>query len=350
MFIESEKNKKIAFITGITGQDGSYLTELLIEKGYEIHGIVRRTSLMFSTKRIDHVRDKINLHYGDLTDGSALNQLFFKITNNRDIERFEIYNLGAQSHVQISFEIPEYTSLVDGIGVLKLLEAIRALPEDIQKITRFYQAGTSEMYGDVLEKPQTETTPFRPQSPYACAKVYGHFLVRNYRESYNMFACNGILFNHESPRRGANFVTMKIVNGVKNIVENKQKTLKLGNIYSQRDWGHAKDYVYGMWLMLQQDKPDDYVLSTNQTTRVKDFIIKCFKYKDIELEWKGEGLNEVAINKNNGEIVVEIDEKYFRPSEVEYLLGYSKKAEEKLGWKAATNLESLIVDMFENSE
>jgi GDPmannose 4,6-dehydratase len=339
---------KLAFITGITGQDGSYLSELLIEKGYEIHGIVRRTSLLFTTKRIEHIRDKIELHYGDLTDGSALTQLLHKITKNKEIERFEIYNLGAQSHVQVSFEIPEYTSLVDGIGVLKILEAIRSLPDKIKDKTRFYQAGTSEMFGDVLEKPQTETTPFRPQSPYACAKVYAHFLVRNYRESYNMFACNGILFNHESPRRGHNFVTMKIVKAVKNIVDNKQKTLRLGNIYSTRDWGHAKDYVYGMWLMLQQDKPDDYVLATNKTTKVKEFVNKCFKYKNINLEWKGEGLNEVAINKDTGKIVVEIDEKYFRPSEVEYLLGSSEKAQNILGWKAITDLDGLIEDMFNN--
>ena len=339
---------KIAFITGITGQDGSYLSELLVSKGYEVHGIVRRTSLMFSSDRLDHIRKNVQLHYGDLTDGSALNQLFFEITHNRDFEVFEVYNLGAQSHVQISFEIPEYTTMVNGIGVFKLLEAIRSFPKEIQEKTRFYQAGTSEMFGDVLEKPQTETTPFRPQSPYACAKVYAHYLVRNYRESYNLFACNGILFNHESPRRGANFVTMKIVNGVKDIVNGKQKTLKLGNIYSHRDWGHAKDYVEGMWLMLQQEKPDDYVLSTNKTTLVKDFIIKCFKYKNIELEWSGEGLDEKAVNKETGEVVLEIDSKYFRPSEVEYLLGYAGKAEKQLGWVPKTGLDDLISDMFEN--
>ena len=339
---------KIAFITGITGQDGSYLCELLLEKKYEIHGIVRRTSTMFTTNRIDPISSLLHLHYGDLTDGSALTQLFHNITQNKDVERFEVYNLGAQSHVQISFEIPEYTSLVDGIGVLKILEAIRSLPKELQEKTRFYQAGTSEMFGDVLEKPQTETTPFRPQSPYACAKVYGHYLVRNYRESYNMFACNGILFNHESPRRGANFVTMKIVNGVKKISNGEKFILKLGNIYSQRDWGHAKDYVYGMWLMLQQDKPDDYVLATNQTTMIKEFVNKCFKYKNIDLEWKGQGLDEVAVNKDNGEIVVAIDEKYFRPSEVEFLLGYAKKAETKLGWTREYDLDALIHDMFQN--
>ena len=338
---------KLAFITGITGQDGSYLSELLLEKNYEIHGIVRRTSTMFTTKRIDPIRNSLHLHYGDLTDGSSLTQLFHNITQNKDIERFEVYNLGAQSHVQISFEIPEYTSLVDGIGVLKILEAIRSLSKKLQEKTRFYQAGTSEMFGDVLEKPQTETTPFRPQSPYACAKVYGHYLVRNYRESYNMFACNGILFNHESPRRGANFVTMKIVNGVNKISKGEKYILQLGNIYSQRDWGHAKDYVYGMWLMLQQDKPDDYVLSTNQTTMVKEFVNKCFKYKNIDIEWKGQGLDEVAINKNNGEIIVSINEKYFRPSEVDFLLGDPTKAETKLGWTRQYNLNTLIEDMFQ---
>ena len=339
---------KIAFVTGITGQDGSYLSELLVSKGYEVHGIVRRTSLMFSSDRLDHIRKNVHLHYGDLTDGSALNQLFFEITHERDFEVFEVYNLGAQSHVQISFEIPEYTSMVDGIGVLKILEAIRSFPKQIQNKTRFYQAGTSEMFGDVLEKPQTETTPFRPQSPYACAKVYAHYLVRNYRESYDLFACNGILFNHESPRRGANFVTMKIVNGVKEIANGGEKTIKLGNIYSHRDWGHAKDYVEAMWLMLQQEKPDDYVLSTNKTTLVKDFIIKCFKYKNIDLEWSGEGLDEKATNKETGEVVVEIDSKYFRPSEVEYLLGYAGKAEKQLGWVPKTGLDDLIIDMFEN--
>ncbi|MDA9072581.1 GDP-mannose 4,6-dehydratase [bacterium] len=339
---------KIAFITGITGQDGSYLCELLISKGYEVHGIVRRTSLMFTSDRLDPIRNDLHLHYGDLTDGSALNQLFFEITHGREFDVFEIYNLGAQSHVQISFEIPEYTSMVDGIGVLKVLEAIRAFPVEIRNKTRFYQAGTSEMFGNVLETPQTETTPFRPQSPYACAKVYAHYLVRNYRESYAMFACNGILFNHESPRRGANFVTMKIVNGVKSIVSGNWKSIKLGNIYSKRDWGHAKDYVEGMWLMLQQDRPDDYVLATNKTTSVKDFIIQCFRYKGIELSWEGEGLNEKATNVANGEVVVEIDPKYFRPSEVEFLLGNPAKAQEKLGWTIKHDLTSLIEDMFEN--
>jgi len=339
---------KIAFVTGITGQDGSYLSELLVSKGYEVHGIVRRTSLMFSSDRLESIRKILHLHYGDLSDGSSLNQLFFEITHNREFEVFEIYNLGAQSHVQISFEIPEYTSMVDGIGVLKVLEAIRAFPHEIRNKTRFYQAGTSEMFGDVLEKPQTETTPFRPQSPYACAKVYAHFLVRNYRESYDMFACNGILFNHESPRRGANFVTMKIVNGIKAIISGKKESIKLGNIYSKRDWGHAKDYVEGMWLMLQQDSPDDYVLATNKTTSVKDFIIQCFRYKGIELSWEGEGSNEKATNIANGEVVVQIDPKYFRPSEVEFLLGNPAKAQEKLGWTIKHDLDSLIEDMFEH--
>lgn len=338
---------KLAFITGITGQDGSYLAELLIEKGYKIFGIVRRTSLLYSHTRIDHIRDKLNLEYGDLTDGSSLTNYFSKIVNDHpNFEVFEVYNLGAQSHVKISFEIPEYTSLVDGIGTLKVLEAIRTFTPETQKKTRFYQAGTSEMYGDVLEKPQRETTPFNPQSPYACAKVYSHYLVKNYREGYTMFACNGILFNHESPRRGENFVTMKIVNAVKDIVAGKKELLTLGNLDSKRDWGHSKDYVYGMWLMLQQEKPDDYVLATGETFSVRDFVERCFKKVGITIEWEGSGLNEVGKHKETGKILVKIDEKYFRPCEVEFLLGDPTKAEEKLGWKREYDLVKLIDDMF----
>ena len=338
---------KLAFITGITGQDGSYLAELLIEKGYKIFGIVRRTSLLYSHTRIDHIRDKLNLEYGDLTDGSSLTNYFSKIVNDHpNFEVFEVYNLGAQSHVKISFEIPEYTSLVDGIGTLKVLEAIRTFTPEVQKKTRFYQAGTSEMYGDVLEKPQRETTPFNPQSPYACAKVYSHYLVKNYRDGYGMFACNGILFNHESPRRGENFVTMKIVNAVKDIIAGKKELLTLGNLDSKRDWGHSKDYVYGMWLMLQQEKPDDYVLATGETFSVRDFLERCFKKVGITIEWEGSGLNEVGKNKETGKILVKIDEKYFRPCEVEFLLGDATKAEEKLGWKREYDLVKLIDDMF----
>jgi GDPmannose 4,6-dehydratase len=342
---------KIAFVTGITGQDGSYLAELLIEKGYKVYGIVRRTSLLYSHTRLDHIRDKLILEYGDLSDGSSLTNYITKMTRENDgFEVFEIYNLAAQSHVQISFEIPEYTSLIDGLGTLKLLEAIRTLPPDVIKRTRFYQAGTSEMFGAVLEKPQKETTPFNPQSPYACAKVYSHYLVNNYRDAYNLFACNGILFNHESPRRGENFVTMKVVNGVKKIVEQERENksdyvLKLGNIDSKRDWGHSKDYVYGMWLMLQQDKPDNYVLATGETYTVRDFIERCFVKVGKEIEWSGEGVDEVGREKSSGKILVKIDEKYFRPCEVDFLLGDATKAETELGWTREYDLDKLIDDM-----
>jgi GDPmannose 4,6-dehydratase len=269
---------------------------------------------------------------------------------NEGFEVFEIYNMAAQSHVQISFEIPEYTSLIDGLGTLKMLEAIRTLPPDVIKKTKFYQAGTSEMFGAVLEKPQKETTPFNPQSPYACAKVYSHFLVNNYRDAYDLFACNGILFNHESPRRGENFVTMKVVNGVKKIVEQERENksdyvLKLGNIDSKRDWGHSKDYVYGMWLMLQQDKSDNYVLATGETYTVRDFIERCFAKVGKEIEWSGEGVDEVGREKMTGKILIKIDEKYFRPCEVDFLLGDATKAETELGWTREYDLDKLIDDM-----
>jgi len=368
---------KIAFITGITGQDGSYLAELLIEKGYKVYGIVRRTSLLYSHTRLDHIRKDLILEYGDLSDGSSLTNYITKMTReNEGFEVFEIYNLAAQSHVQISFEIPEYTSLIDGLGTLKILEAIRTLPPDVIKRTKFYQAGTSEMFGAVLEKPQKESTPFNPQSPYACAKVYSHFLVNNYRDAYHLFACNGILFNHESPRRGENFVTMKVVNGVKKIVEQEKQyekelvhcigehesilhndnfeeervkkpdyVLKLGNIDSKRDWGHSKDYVYGMWLMLQQKKPDNYVLATGETYTVRDFIERCFAKVGKEIVWSGEGIEEVGREKLTGKIVVKIDEKYFRPCEVDFLLGDPTKAETELGWTREYDLDALIDDM-----
>ena len=340
---------KIALITGITGQDGSYLAELLLEKNYKVYGFVRRTSLLYSNKRIEHIRSKLTLKYGDMTDGAGLSNYIMSIlTEHYGTDTiFEIYNLAAQSHVKISFEIPEYTSMVDGIGTLKLLEIIRSLPTEIQKKIRFYQAGTSEMFGEVLEKPQKETTPFNPQSPYACAKVYAHHIVKNYRESYDLFACNGILFNHESPRRGKNFVTMKIINCIKEIQEGKREYMELGNINSLRDWGHSKDYVYGMWLMLQQDTPDDYVLASGKTISVREFIEKCFEYIGDKISWEGEGLNEVGKDKN-GVIRVKINEKYFRPSEVEYLLGDPSKAERVLKWKREYDLERLINDMFEN--
>ena len=347
---------KLAFITGITGQDGSYLSELLLEKNYRVYGIVRRNSSVFNYERIDHIKDKLNLKYGDLTDGSSLVTFINEIiSSNPDFEVLEIYNLGAQSHVQISFENPEYTSLVDGIGTLKLLEAIRSLTPNNQKKTRFYQASTSEMYGAVLETPQKETTPFNPQSPYACAKVYSHFLVKNYREAYNLFACSGVLFNHESFRRGDNFVTKKITNFVNAIKDLKNKNnnenqelpiLKLGNLNSKRDWGHAKDYVQGMWLMLQQSKPDDYVLAMGQTYSVREFVEKAFAKININIEWQGENENEVGLDSKTKDILIKVDKKYFRPCEVELLLGDSSKARNVLGWKPeCINLDKLIESM-----
>ena len=336
----------IAFITGITGQDGSYLAELLLEKGYTVYGIVRRTSLLYSSTRIDHIRDQLHLEYGDLTDGSALSNYIYKILHDHpNYEVLEIYNLAAQSHVKISFEIPEYTGLVDGLGTLKLLDIIRSLPEKDRLKIRFYQAGTSEMYGKVLETPQNETTPFNPQSPYACAKVYSHYIVKNYREGYGLFACNGILFNHESPRRGANFVTMKVVNGVKDIRDGHREYITMGNIDSLRDWGHSKDYVYGMWLMLQQTKASDYVLATRKTTSVRKFIEKCFQKIGVDIEWDGSGIHEVGKDKKTGIVRVKIDEKYFRPCEVDLLLGDASKAERELGWTRKYDLDALIKDM-----
>tara|TARA_B100001059_G_C17838451_1_gene590058 strand:- start:7752 stop:8771 length:1020 start_codon:yes stop_codon:yes gene_type:complete len=336
----------IAFITGITGQDGSYLAELLLKKNYKVYGIQRRTSL-FNTTRIDNIRNKITMRYGDLTDGAGISNYIHQIINNNtNFKVFEIYNLAAQSHVKISFEIPEYTSDVDGMGVMRLLEIIRTLPEEIRNKIKFYQAGTSELYGKVLETPQSETTPFNPVSPYAAAKLYAYHIVKMYREAYNIFATNGILFNHESPRRGENFLTMKVVNGVKDINSNKKDFISLGNIYSKRDWGHAKDYVKGMWLMLQQEKPGDYVLATGETYTVKEFVNKAFSYKGYELKWFGEKENEIARDQN-GIVRIKIDSKYYRPCEVDLLLGDPSKAIKELGWKRDYNtLDKLIVDMF----
>jgi|TARA_R110002074_G_scaffold86150_1_gene190357 GDPmannose 4,6-dehydratase len=338
---------KIAFITGITGQDGSYLAELLLKKKYKVYGIVRRNSILFNYKRIEHLREKIILKYGDMTDGMGLSNFINEIINeNKDFERFEIYNLAAQSHVQVSFEIPQYTTDVDGVGVLRLLEIIKNLPTDIKDKTRFYQAGTSEMYGKVLEVPQNETTPFNPISPYAAAKLYGYYLVRTYRDGYNLFATNGILFNHESSRRGAHFVTMKIVNGIKDILTEKKELIELGNIDSMRDWGHTKDYVKGMWLMLQHDKPDDFVLATGEMYSVRTFIEKAFAYKNLLITWVGNGLEEVGIDQN-GITRIKINPKFYRPCEVELLLGNPEKAQKILGWKRDYDtLDKLIVEMF----
>ena len=338
---------KIAFITGITGQDGSYLAELLLKKKYKVYGIVRRNSILFNYKRIEHLREKIILKYGDMTDGMGLSNFINEIINeNKDFERFEIYNLAAQSHVQVSFEIPQYTTDVDGVGVLRLLEIIKNLPTDIKDKTRFYQAGTSEMYGKVLEVPQNETTPFNPISPYAAAKLYGYYLVRTYRDGYNLFATNGILFNHESSRRGAHFVTMKIVNGIKDILTEKKELIELGNIDSMRDWGHTKDYVKGMWLMLQHDKPDDFVLATGEMYSVRTFIEKAFGYKKLLITWVGNGLEEVGIDQS-GITRIKINPKFYRPCEVELLLGNPEKAQKILGWKRDYDtLDKLIVEMF----
>ncbi len=339
---------KVAFITGITGQDGSYLAELLIKKDYKVYGIVRRNSILFNYKRIEHIREKLNLKYGDMMDAMGLSNFINEIINkNNDMERFEIYNLAAQSHVQVSFEIPEYTTDVDGIGVLRLLEIMKNFPLKIKNKTRFYQAGTSEMYGKVLEVPQSETTPFNPISPYAAAKLYGYYLVKIYREGYNLFATNGILFNHESSRRGAHFVTMKIINGIKDILTEKKALIELGNIDSKRDWGHTWDYVNGMWLMLQHDKPDDFVLATGKTYSVRTFTEKAFAYKKIIITWVGNGLDEVGIDQN-GITRIKMNPKFYRPCEVELLLGNPEKAEKLLGWKRDYDtLDKLIVEMFQ---
>ena len=329
---------KKALITGITGQDGSYLAELLLAKGYEVHGIIRRAS-SFNTDRIDHLyKDrhesgvKMFLHYGDLTDSSNLNRLIEKIQPS------EIYNLAAQSHVQVSFEVPEYTAEADAIGVLRLLDCIR----ETGVPARFYQASTSELYGKVMEVPQTETTPFYPRSPYAVAKQYGFWIVKNYRESYGLHASNGILFNHESPRRGETFVTRKITMAVARISRGLQKCLYMGNINALRDWGYAPDYVQMMWMMLQQDQPDDYVVATNEMHTVREFIEKAFGHAGIEIVWEGEDVKEVGKNKATGDIVVRMDERYYRPCEVEQLLGNPAKAKKKLGWEPKVKFEQLV--------
>ena len=330
--------KKVALITGITGQDGSYLAELLLEKGYEVHGIVRRASLI-NTHRIDHIYDQLNLHYGDLTDSTNLVGIIQKVQPD------EIYNLGAQSHVKVSFEMPEYTGQVDALGTLRVLEAVRLLG---MNDVRIYQASTSELYGLVQEIPQKETTPFYPRSPYGAAKIYGYWITKNYRESYGMYACTGILFNHESPRRGETFVTRKITRALKAIANNEQETLYLGNLNAKRDWGHAKDFVEAMWLMLQQDTPDDYVIATGKQYSVREFVEKAAPYFGMQITWRGEGLNEIGYDVFTGKEVIRVDPKYFRPAEVETLLGDASKAKENLGWEPKTTFENLVKDMCEN--
>ena len=329
---------KKALITGITGQDGSYLAELLLAKGYEVHGIIRRSS-SFNTGRIDHVyRDphetgvRLFLHYGDLNDASSINKVL------RDVRPDEIYNLGAQSHVKVSFDVPDYTGEVDALGTVRILEGIR----ETELNTRFYQASSSELYGKVVETPQRETTPFYPRSPYACAKAYANFITVNYRESYNLFACNGILFNHESPRRGETFVTRKITRAAARIRLGLQSCLYLGNLEAKRDWGFAGDYVEAIWLMLQQPEPEDFVIATGETHSVREFATKVFARLDMPLEWRGEGAHEKGVDSRTGNIVIEVDPKYFRPAEVDLLLGDSAKARQKLGWEPRVGFDALV--------
>ncbi|PAY00660.1 GDP-mannose 4,6-dehydratase [Pseudoalteromonas sp. HM-SA03] len=347
---------KVALITGVTGQDGSYLAEFLLEKGYEVHGIKRRAS-SFNTERVDHIyqdrheeNPKFFLHYGDLTDTSNLTRIL------KEVQPDEVYNLGAQSHVAVSFEAPEYTADVDAIGTLRLLEAIRFL--GLEKKTKFYQASTSELYGEVQEIPQKETTPFHPRSPYAVAKMYAYWIAVNYRESYGMYACNGILFNHESPRRGETFVTRKITRGLANISQGLEKCLYLGNMDALRDWGHAKDYVRMQWMMLQQDTPEDFVIATGKQISVKEFVSLSAKELGVTLEFSGEGVDEiatvVAIEGDNaqalsvGDVIVRVDPRYFRPAEVETLLGDPTKAKEKLGWEPVITVEEMCAEMVQH--
>ena len=339
------ENRKVALITGITGQDGSYLAELLLEKGYEVHGIIRRAST-FNTKRIDHLYQdphegdvRLFLHYGDITDSSNLNRLIEKI------QPTEIYNLAAQSHVGVSFDSPEYTAEATGVSTLRILDAIR---ESGVK-TKFYQASTSELFGGLPDTaPQSEKTPFYPKSPYGVAKLYSYWITVNYRESYDIFACNGILFNHESPRRGETFVTRKITRAAAAIHLGMQDKLYLGNLDAKRDWGHAKDYVEGMWRILQQDKPQDYVLSMNETHTVREFVELAFAELGYELEWQGEGVDEKGIDKNTGRVLVEVDPRYFRPAEVELLWGDSTKARTELGWEPKYSFMDLVKEMVQS--
>jgi GDPmannose 4,6-dehydratase len=330
----------VALITGITGQDGSYLAELLLKKGYDVHGIVRRSSSI-NTDRIDHIYSRIKLHYGDLTDGSSLIRLI------QEIKPTEIYNLAAQSHVKVSFEIPEYTGQVDALGTLRILEAVRLL--GMEKDVRVYQASTSELYGLVQQTPQTETTPFYPRSPYGVAKLYGFWIVKNYREAYGMHASSGILFNHESPRRGETFVTRKIVRGLSRISMGYQNVLELGNLNAKRDWGHAQDFVEAMWLMLQEPEPDDYVIATGEQYSVKHFVEAAAPYFGMHIKWEGKGLNEVGVDQK-GDVRIRVNERYFRPAEVETLLGDPSKAKKKLGWRPKYTFDKLVEDMCINGQ
>ena len=348
-------SKKVAFITGVTGQDGAYLSEFLLKKGYEVHGLKRRSSL-FNTDRIDHLyqdphveNQKFILHYGDMTDSTNLTRLI------KEIQPDEIYNLAAMSHVRVSFEMPEYVADADGIGTLRLLEAIRLL--GLENKTRIYQASTSELYGKVQQVPQTETTPFYPRSPYGVAKMYAYWITVNYREAYGLYACNGILFNHESPLRGETFVTRKITRAVSRIALGLQDKFYLGNLNAQRDWGHAKDYIRMMWMILQADTPEDWVIATGRTTTIRDFVKMTFKHIGVTLEFNGEGIDETAVvascsnsiyQLEIGQEILSIDPKYFRPTEVDLLIGDSTKAKEKLGWEPKITLEALVKDMMDS--
>ena len=332
---------KVALITGITGQDGSYLAELLLQKGYEVHGIVRRASLI-NTHRIDHIFDRITLHYGDLTDALGIVKII------KEVQPEEIYNLGAQSHVKVSFDQPEYTANTDALGTLRVLEAVRLLGMDDS--VRIYQASTSELYGLVQETPQTETTPMYPRSPYGVAKLYGYWIIKNYRESYDLHASSGILFNHESSRRGETFVTRKIVRALSRISVGLQSDLQLGNLNARRDWGHAQDYVEAMWLMLQQEKPDDYVIATGEQYSVKQFVDAAAPYFGFNIEWRGEGLDEFGFCLNTGRTVVKVNPKYFRPAEVETLLGDPTKAKTVLGWEPKFTFDGLVEEMVLNGQ
>ena len=328
-----------ALITGITGQDGSYLAEFLLQKGYEVHGIVRRSSLI-NTHRIDHIYKKIHKHYGDMTDAGNLMSLIQKIKPT------EVYNLAAMSHVKVSFDMPEYTGEVDALGTLRLLEAIRLLEHPC----KFYQASTSELYGLVQEVPQKETTPFYPRSPYGVAKMYAYWIVKNYREAYGIHASNGILFNHESPRRGETFVTRKITRGLSRISSGLQDVLELGNLDAQRDWGHALDYVRGMWMIVQHETPDDFVLATGEMRSVREFVNESASYFGFNIEWRGEGLDEVGFCKNLNRVIVRVDPKYYRPTEVEQLLGDATKAKTVLGWEPEYSFQDLVEDMCINGQ
>ncbi|GBN19908.1 GDP-mannose 4,6 dehydratase [Araneus ventricosus] len=342
----NDKQRKVALITGITGQDGSYLAEFLLDHGYEVHGIIRRSS-SFNTGRIQHLyknpvthrEGSMHLHYGDLTDSSSLVKLITQV------QPTEIYNLGAQSHVKISFDLSEYTANVDALGTLRMLDALRTCK--IEKSVKFYQASTSEMFGKVQEVPQKETTPFYPRSPYGVAKLYAYWIVVNYREAYDMFAVNGILFNHESPRRGENFVTRKITRSVAKIFLNQQDCFELGNLDSKRDWGHAKDYVEAMWMMMQNETPEDFVIATGESHSVREFVEHAFKHIGKEIVWEGSGVDEVGREKETGVVRVKVNPRYFRPTEVDFLLGDSSKAREKIGWKPKISFEQLVQEMID---